>query len=237
MEQPTGVNGTESPTDDRGVPLRNLQAEMSRKMQELDEKLTRNLEAIQQKLEAFQTEPEPAEVPQGLPYDPREELTKISRDPRRYVDDSIKPLQERIDRTEKEKEALRTELVRLRWEQQEKVIAEAEGKKRWDDLPRDFQSSLISILKERNWVDNPSRAWDAYELLKAREAQKVREEPERLERIDLAQSEGSGRVSGKTPVRTLTREQLSVLAADPRNKENMKLLDQVQKGQIKVEGY
>ena len=51
MPDQPGVTTPESPTDERGIPLQNLQAEMSRKIADMEAKMAERLEAINSKLD------------------------------------------------------------------------------------------------------------------------------------------------------------------------------------------
>lgn len=235
-----GVTTTESPTDERGVPLQNLQAEFSRKFQDLESKMSTSLDAINQKLEAFSVEPEPAPSDESTPsYDKREELQKISADPRRYVEQMIQPLKAENERLKKEVTDTRNLTVYEMWKKQEETIARLEGKTTWKELPDEIQNGVIAIVKEKGWGGNPALAMDAYEIYQARKARAERENPDRINRINASTTEGSGRFSGKTPVKTLSRSSLEELASThpkhPEYKKNMETLQKVQSGQIKVE--
>lgn len=238
MPDNNGVTETESPTDDRGIPLKNLQAEMSRKLADMETKMAERLEAINSKLEAFSAEPEqPASEPQTV--DEREELRKISASPRRYVESMIQPLREENERLKKDLEQTKILTVKGMWEKMEDSIARLEGKKDWKELPAEVQNGVIGIVKEKGWVNNPSSALDAYEIYQARKARADGSDPDRIARINAGTTEGSGRVSGKTPVRTLTRSSVEGLASthpkDPDYKKNMETLSQIQSGKIKIE--
>lgn len=240
MQNPNDVNGAGSSTatDERGVPIANLQAEMTRKLADMDARMTERFEAIAQKLEAFSTEPEPpVSEPQNI--DEREELRKISASPRRYVESMIQPLKEENERLKKEFEQTKIFAVKTKWERMEDVIARREGKKDWRELPADTQNGIVNIVKEKGWGNNPDSALDAYELFQARQALKNADDPDRIARINAGSTEGSGRVSGKTPVRTLARSSLEGLASthpkDPDYKKNMQTLADVQNGRIRVE--
>lgn len=238
MPNPNDVNGAGSSTatDDRGIPLQNLQAEMSRKLAEMEAKNAERWEAINAKLESFSVEPEPVIEPTA---DEREELRKISAAPRRYVEEANRPLKEKIEKLEKDLEHTRTLTVKTMWEKQESEIARREGKKDWQELPAEVQNGVIGIVKEKGWVNNPSSALDAYEIYQARQARKNADDPDRISRINAGTTEGSGRVSGKTPVRTLTRSAIETLASthpkDENYKKNMATLADIQSGKIKVE--
>lgn len=238
MPNPNGVTPTDSPTDDRGVPLQNLQAEMSRKLAEMEQKNAERWEAINAKLDAFSAEPEPP-APEPQTVDEREELRKISASPRRYVESMIQPLREENERLKKEFEQTKIFAVKTKWERMEDVIARKEGKKDWKELPAETQNGIINIVKEKGWVNNPDSALDAYELFQARQAIKNADDPERISRINAGSTEGSGRVSGKTPVKTLTRSYVEELASthpkDPNYKKNMDTLGDIQSGRVKVE--
>lgn len=238
MTDPNDVNGAGSSTatDDRGVPLKNLQAEMSRKLMEMEQKNAERWEAINQKLEALTAEPEPpASEPQAI--DEREELRKISASPRRYVESMIQPLKEENEKLRKEIEQTKTLTVKGMWEKMEDSIARLEGKKDWKELPSETQNGIINIVKEKGWVNNPSSALDAYEIYRARKLKADSSDPDRIARINAGTTEGSGRTSGKTPVRTVSRSILetSVHPKDPAYKDHMKLLDDVQHGRVKIE--
>lgn len=239
MPNPNDVNGggSSTATDDRGVPLQNLQAEMTRKLAEMEARNAERWEAFNQKLDAMSAEPEPVVEPQTV--DEREELKKISASPRRYVEELIKPLREenevlkqKLDKTEKL-------TVYGMWERQQDTIARMEGKKDWKELPAEFQNGIINVVKEKGWGGNPSSALDAYEIYQARQARKNADDPDRINRINAGTTEGSGRVSGKTPVKTITRSMIDSLSTtnpkDPNYKKNMETLNEVQSGRIKVE--
>lgn len=238
MTQPAGVTGSESPTDDRGVPLANLQAEMSRKLADMEQKMADRFEAITQKLESFSTEPEtPASEPQTV--DEREELRKISASPRRYVESMIQPLKEENERLKKQVEQTNLLTVKGMWEKMEDSIARLEGKRDWKELPSEVQNGVVNIVKEKGWINNPSSALDAYEIYQARKQRTDASDPDRAARINAGTTEGSGRVSGKTPVRTLTRSAVESLASThPKHqdyKKNMDTLGRIQSGEIRVE--
>lgn len=239
MPNPNDVNGAGSSTatDDRGVPLQNLQAEMSRKLAEMEAKNAERWEAINAKLDAFSAEPDPVIEPQTV--DEREELRKISASPRRYVENMIQPLKEENEKLKKEVEQTKFLTVKTMWEKQETEIARREGKKDWQELPAEIQNGVIGIVKEKGWVNSPSSALDAYEIYQARQARKNADDPDRISRINAGTTEGSGRVSGKTPVRTLTRSAIEELASthpkDENYKKNMATLADIQSGKIKVE--
>lgn len=236
MAEENAVIEDGSATDDRGVPLKNLQAEMSRKLAEMEERTAARLEAITSKLEAFSAEPEPAR-PEPQTVDEREELRKISASPRRYVDEMIRPLREKNEELQKELEVTRNLTVRGMWEKMEDSIARLEGKKDWRELPAEVQNGVINIVKEKGWAGNPASALDAYEIFQARRAKAEASDPDRLARINAGTTEGSGRASGKTPVKTVSRDRLSMVIhpRDPGYKEHQKMLDDVQAGRIKVE--
>jgi len=238
MPDQPGVTTPESPTDERGIPLQNLQAEMSRKIADMEAKMAERLEAINSKLEAFSVEPEPL-APEPQTVDEREELRKISASPRRYVESMIQPLKEENERLKKEVEQTKILTVKGMWEKMEESIARLEGKRDWKELPNDLQNGVVNIVKEKGWVNNPSSALDAYEIYQARKARSDNSDPDRAARINAGTTEGSGRVSGKTPVRTLTRSAIEGLALthpkDPDYRKNMATLSDIQSGRIKVE--
>lgn len=243
MSNQTDVKGSDSSTetDDRGVPIKNLQAEMARKLQEMEERTAQRMEAIVQKLDSLTTREEeiPAEKTDAAGYDEREELRKISARPRGYVEDIVRPIKEENEALKKDLEKTRVLAFKNNLDRVGESIAQMEGKKQWSDLPNEFQNKIVGIIKEKGWGNNPNSAFDAYELLKAREIREKAKEPERIERIEVSQTEGAGRISGKTPVKTVTREMLSQLAStlpgSPDYKKNMGILSQVQTGAIRVE--
>lgn len=241
MPENNGVTVIDSPTDgvdSRGVPLQNLQAEMSRKLAEMEQKNAERWEALNAKLEAFSAEPEPSSS-DPVTIDEREELRKISASPRRYVESMIQPLREENERLKKEMEQTRILTTKGMWEKMEEVIARKEGKQDWKELPADVQNGVIGIVKEKGWGNNPSSALDAYELYQARKQKAEGSDPDRIARINAGTTEGSGRVSGKTPVRTLTRSTVEELASthpkDSNYKKNMATLADIQSGKIKIE--
>lgn len=240
MADQPGVNGAASPTDDRGVPLTNLQAEMSRKLADMEAKIAERFERFEQKFDsALSVEPDPANVPEPQSIDEREELRKISASPRRYVEEMIKPLREENEILKKQLENTARLTTYEMWERQQDRIARQEGKKSWDELPSEDQNGIVNIVKEKGWGHNPASAMDAYEIYKARKIQKELSDPDRVNRINGSNTEGSGRVSGKTPTRTLTRSTISELASThpkhPDYKKNMETLQKIQGGEIRVE--
>ena len=246
MTNKEDVNGSGSSTegqddvDSRGVPLKNLQAEMTRKLEVMEQKMAERFDALASRFDTITTETIPDETPvQGSPYDEREELRKISARPRGYVEDVVKPLKEENEEIKKELRETRVLVMKTMVDRAGDEIARREGKKRFEELPSDFQNKIVGIVKEKGWGMNPTSAIDAYDILKAREVAIRASEPERIERIEVSQTEGSGRVSGKTPVKTMTRSLLGEISStrpdSPDYKKNMELLSQVQKGQIRVE--
>lgn len=239
MPGPNDVNGADSSAavDDRGVPLQNLQAEMSRKLEAMETKWAERLDSISQKLDSFSTEPEPVADPQTI--NEREELTKISASPRRYVENIVQPLRDENKLLREKLEKNEKLTVYGLWEREQDRIARLEGKNDWDQLPAKDQADIVNIVKERNWVNDPARAKDAYEIFRARKITTEASDPDRLARISAGTTEGSGRVSGKTPVRTIARSSLEQLGSThpkhPDYKKNMDTLDRVQRGEIKVE--
>jgi len=233
------VTESDSETDDRGIPIKNLQAELNRKLVEMEARTAERLEAITKQLESFSTEPEPDKVETATTYDQREELRKISANPRGYVEELIQPLKQENELLKKEVEQAKILTVRGLWEKQEEAIARMEGKKDWRELPSEVQKGVIDIVKEKGWGGNPNSATDAYELFKMREAKKNADDPDRAARIASSTTEGSGRVSGKTPVKTLARSSVEALASThpkhPDYRKNMETLGRVQSGEIKVE--
>lgn len=232
-----GAGSSTAETDARGVPLQNLQAEMTRKLADMETKMAERFEAISQKLEAFSTEPDPVAETQTV--DEREELRKISASPRRYVEDLIRPLKDENDALKQKLEKTEKLTVYGMWERQQDDIARREGKKDWSELPRETQEGIIGIVKEKGWINNPASARDAYELYQARKIMKDSSDPERIARIQAGTTEGSGRASGKTPVKTLSRSMIAELSSthpqSPDYKKNMATLNELQSGRIAAE--
>lgn len=241
MTQKGDVNGSDSSTeeDERGVPIKNLQAEMTRKIAEMDAKNAERFEALTQRLEALATPAEETHEVETITVDEREELKRISAAPRRYVDSFVQPIKEDNEKLRKEVEQTKLLFARTLWEKQEEKIARMEGKKEWSELPSEIQKGVIDIVKEKGWGNNPSSAVDAYELLKMRKAKEEAADPDRAARIAASTTEGSGRQSGKTAVRTISRSSLdSLTSTHPRHpdyRKNMETLGRVQSGEIKVE--
>lgn len=233
------VNESDSETDDRGIPIKNLQAEMTRKIAEMDAKNAERFEALTQRLEALAAPAEETHETETMTVDEREELKRISAAPRRYVDSFVQPLKEENEKLRKEVEQTKVLITRSLWDKQEEKIARMEGKKEWSELTPELQKGVIDIVKEKGWGNNPSSAVDAYELLKMRKAKEEAADPDRAARIASSTTEGSGRTSGKTPVRTISRSSLdSLTSTHPKHsdyRKNMDTLSKVQSGEIKVE--
>lgn len=240
MTQPNGANGSGSPTDEKLVPLENMRGEMNRKLQEMDEKMAQRMETLSKQLEALTTEPEPEPEPNGNGgYDNKEELRRISTNVRGYLDEFAKPLREQNDKLMKQVEQSQKLLAHTLWEKQEERIARREGKESWDALPKEMQSGVIGIIKEKGWGSNPNAAMDAYDLYQVRVAKAAADDPDRAARINSSTTEGSGRPSGKATRQTLSRDELDrITSLHPTHadyKESRRTLDGVTSGRIRIE--
>ena len=241
MPDKQGVTSADSSTDtdDRGIPIKNLQAEFSRKLEKQQEEINSKFEALAQKLDSLTTTDDDV-APEPMSVNEREELVKISAAPRRYVEQFVKPIEEKNTRLEKEVQETRKALLTARWERMEDRIARAEGKSDWNDLPKEMQEGIKKEIIGRGWQGNPDSAMDAYEIYRARQVNANASDPERRRRID-GQSEGNGRsTTGGNTTRTISREALGELSRTPPShpdyKKNMETIDKVQRGQIKVDG-
>lgn len=230
------VNGD---TDDRGVPLKNLQAEFDRKLEKVTETMTANFNALAQKLDGMTRDDAPATV-QVEPNE-REELVKISAAPRRYVETMIQPLKDANERLQKEADELRKETLTAKWERMEDRIARAEGKKDWKELPEDMQKGIRQEIISRGWNSNPAAAMDAYDIYKARQLNTQNSDPDRINRIRNNQSEGGGRSTvTRGSSQTISRERMLEITAmapsHPDYKSTRETLNKIQHNLIKVEG-
>lgn len=243
MVQPNGVTDpasqTGAETDDRGVPIKNLQAEFARKLEDIKGEVAQKFDALAQKLDSLTRVEEPEPVTSTGSINEREELVKISARPRGYVEDVVKPYADKVAKLEQEAEALRKATLTSQWERMEDRIARAEGKKDWNELPDDFRKEVRQEIVNRGWAQSPAAAMDAYDIVRARKTNSNASDPDRRRRID-GQSEGSGQRTSVSSAQTLSRSMVSELSTTPPShpdyKKNMETLDKVQKGQIRVEG-
>lgn len=241
MVEKNGVNDSDSQTDtdERGVPLKNLQAEFDRKLEKMNEQNNANYAALAQKIDGLTRDDGP--IPADVSPDKREELVRISADPHGYVAKFVKPLEEKAAAMERELQEQRKATSTAQWERMEDRIARAEGKKDWKELPEDMQKGIRQEIITRGWNTNPASAMDAYEIYKARQLNTQNSDPDRINRIRNNQSEGGGRSSvTRGSAQTVSRETLSEISrtapSHPDYKKNMETLDRVQKGLVKVEG-
>lgn len=242
MPTQNGVTTTDAAdqTDDRGVPLKNLQEEFSRKLEKQTEDMNARFEALAQKLDGMTREEPVVTTTPGPGINEREELVKISARPRGYVDDIVNPLKEKAEALEKELLEQRKAVLTSQWERMEDRIARLENKKDYKELPDDFTKQIRQEIINRGWQGNPASALDAYDIVKARRSNLDASDPDRLKRIN-GQGEGAGRPNaGRSNLQTMTRSMVGDLASTPPSnpdyKKNMETLDKVQKGFIKIEG-
>ena len=240
--QPGVTNPDPHPgTDERGIPLENLQAEFSRKLEELKGETNSKYDALMQKLDSLTVADEPPLEKTDAGYSPREELVKISADPRRYVEEKTKPLEEKAALLEKELLVQRKATLTAQWERMEDRIARSEKKGDWNEVPEEFRKEIHKEITSRGWQGNPASAMDAYEIVKARRTNVDHSDPDRLARIRASQTEGGGRGTGSTgSIRGISKEMLTEISRTPPShpdyKKNMETLDKVQKGHVKIEG-
>lgn len=243
MPNTNGVTNAENadPTDERGVPLKNLQEEFTRKLDKSTEEINAQIQAIMQKLDGLTANtPDATPANSGTAIDERQELVKISARPHGYVEDRIAPLKEKAEALEKELLEQRKAVLTSQWERMEDRIARQEGKKDWKELPEEMQKGIKQEILSRGWQNNPASAMDAYEIVKARTVNLNASDPDRMKRIG-AQGEGPGRHNASRSVlNTITSSMVNELASTPPSnpdyKKNMETIDRVQKGLIKIEG-
>lgn len=239
-------NGVTAPdpadlTDERNVPLKNLQAEFARKLEKVNEDINAKFEALAQKLDGMTANEQPSPPPTpGAGINEREELLKISARPRGYVDDIVNPLKEKAEALEKELLEQRKAVLTSQWERMEERIARQEGKKDWKELSDEMQKGIRQEIINRGWQGNPLSAMDAYDIVKARQTNLHASDPDRLNRIN-GQGEGAGRPNAnRSTTMTISRSMVSELSSTPPShpdyKKNMETLDKVQKGFVKIEG-
>lgn len=236
MTEKNDVNVSDSQSGGRS--LDNLQAEFARKLEKQQEEINAKFEALAQKLDSM-TVTDEEQQPDPVSVNEREELQKISAAPRRYVEQFVKPIEEKAARLEKEYQKTQSALLAAQWERMEDRIAMLEGKKDWKELSDEMQKGIMNEIRSRGWQGNPASAMDAYDIYKARHVNANASDPERRRRIE-GQSEGNGRtVTNTGNLRTISHDALTELSrtspSSPDYKKNLETLDKVQKGQIKVE--
>lgn len=238
MGNEPGVNTAASPTEEERI--KNLQAEFSRKLDDVKGEIASKFDALAQKLDGMTTTEEAPPEKTDI-NDPKSELIKISRDPLGYVREKTKPLEEKAAALEKELIEQRKASLQSQWERMEDRIARAEKKNDWNELPEDLRKEIRKEIIDRQWAANPASAMDAYEIVRARRSNTASSDPDRLRRIRENQGEGAGRGSAAGgSARSISNAMLDDLSATmpshPDYKKNMETLDKVQKGLIKVEG-